>query len=107
MGMPGMTTEAVAAYAATANEKQDVAAKKPANTITVAEFRNFVNPTTKYYDNYLLNDFINDDSISTEKKIEVMFGKGIVDSFYGIDMLVNMMKMLIEKMGSLTMNGGK
>lgn len=51
--------------------------KKTLNPMTVAEFRNKINPITRYYDNYDCYSFLMDDSISLETKIEVLFGKKI------------------------------
>ena len=70
MGMPGMTDAAVAGYAAA----------KPAEEtrrMTVAEFRNGLNPVTGYYDQWDIGQFLTDQSIAVEKKLEVLFGKFI------------------------------
>ena len=69
MGMPGMNTADFSNYAksTTENKKED--------NVTVAEFRNKINPTTHYYDNYNFDSFLNDNSISFNEKLEVILGK--------------------------------
>lgn len=69
-----MTNKAVSAYAVVAFDE--------VNRMTVAEFRNKINPTTHYYDNYDVDNFLLDDTISLKKKIEVLLGKmvaGLID----------------------------
>ena len=70
MGMPGMTNESVAAYAAT--EKNDV--KQISNKMTVTEFRNKINHISHYYDTYDVDDFLTDDTIDLKQKFEVLLG---------------------------------
>lgn len=68
MGMGGMTNEAAAAYAAA-----DVKPEKR-SAMTVAEFRNAVNPITGYYDWMNVDAFWADTSLSLKEKISVIFG---------------------------------
>ena len=75
--MSGMTNNAVAAYAAT-ESKTDTKLEK--NTkMTVAEFRNMINPRTHYYDNYDCDGFLLDNIIELKTKLEVLFGKFVAD----------------------------
>lgn len=77
MGMPGMTNEAVAAYAATENKNN--AEKTASSKMTVAEFRNKINHIIHYYDNYDIDDFLTDNSIEMKMKFSILFGKMIAD----------------------------
>ena len=92
MGMPGMTNEAVAAYAATGDEaKQD---KADNSKMTVAEFRNKINHITHYYDKYDIDDFLLDNSIDLKLKFSVLFGKFIANliDYNKIDEVLKEMK---------------
>ena len=81
MGMSGMTTDAYASYASATNEKKVEVANdvKPSHDMTVAEFRNAMNPMTKYYDKWSIRSFLDDESISAKTKIEVLCGKLIAE----------------------------
>ena len=77
MGMPGMTNEAVAAYAATENKNN--VEKTASSNMTVAEFRNKINNITHYYDNYDVDDFVADQTIDMKMKFNALFGKFIAN----------------------------
>ena len=89
MGMPGMTNDEAAAYAA-AEPKTNVKLEKNIK-MTVAEFRNMVNPRTHYYDNYDCDGFLLDNTIDLKTKLEVLFGKFVVDTI-GYDKLTGVLK---------------
>ena len=91
MGMPGMTNDAVAAYAATASDKVN----DKASRMTVAEFRNRINPTTHYYDNYDVDNFLLDSTIGLKEKIEVLLGK-MVEGLIDTSKLENIIKKELE-----------
>ena len=57
----------------------NAAVKDALHTMSVAEFRNKINPMTKYYDNYDCDSFLMDDTIDLKTKIEVLFGKMIAN----------------------------
>ena len=79
-----MTDAAAAAYAVV-----KVPDKAKSRGETVAEFRNKINPITGYYDQWDIDEFFMDKSISLETKIEVLFGRfiGKVVAEYGADKL--------------------
>ena len=66
MGMRGMTNEAAATYAAAGDKK--------ASKMTVAEFRNKINPTTHYYDTWTAEDLLSSLELSSLEKINVLIG---------------------------------
>lgn len=73
MGMPGMNAADAAKYAVEAPKSSKPTASS--SQLTVAEFRNWVNPVTHYYDNYEVKSFFNDTSISWKDKMLAVLGK--------------------------------
>ena len=74
MGMPGMNAADVINYAAEA-AKNDKTVAVNSHQLTVAEFRNWVNPVTHYYDNYDVKSFFSDASIPWKTKMLAILGK--------------------------------
>ena len=97
MGMPGMTNEAVAAYAA-ADVKEE-SNKQAVSKMTVAEFRNEINHVTGYYDQWNAHDFFLDKSISHETKLEVLFGKTIANviAAFGVGEVIALIQKITDK----------
>ena len=97
MGMPGMTNEAVAAYAA-ADVKEE-SNKQAVSKMTVAEFRNEINHVTGYYDQWNAHDFFLDKSISHETKLEVLFGKTIANviTTFGVGEVISLIQKITNK----------
>lgn len=92
MGMPGMTNEAAAAYAAAGIEvTQD---KADNSKMTVAEFRNKINHITHYYDKYDIDSFLQDNSIDLKTKFSTLLGKFVADliDYSKIDEILKEMK---------------
>ena len=80
MGMAGMAADAYAKYASASEKKAEVpSTANQLSTTTVAEYRNMVNPMTKYYDMWSIDSFVKDQSIPAKKKIEVLCGKLVAD----------------------------
>lgn len=80
MGMGGMTTDAYAAYASSTTKKNETSnTVKSSSSMTVAEYRNAINHMSKYYDNWSIKSFIEDDNIHAKTKIEALFGKLVAD----------------------------
>ena len=74
MGMPGMNAADVAKYVAEAPKNDKIAATSDSK-MTVAEFRNYVNPVIHYYDTWDVKDFFSDTSISWKTKMLAILGK--------------------------------
>lgn len=73
MGMPGMNAADAVKYAAEVPKSN-----KPAESchpLTVAEFRNSVNPVIHYYDTWDVKDFFGDTSIPWKTKMLAILGK--------------------------------
>lgn len=101
MGMPGMTNEAATAYAVAGTKVREQQAETSSPKMTVAEFRNKTNHITHYYDSYLFDSFIKDQSIVAKDKLAVVFGQFVVDALYdtgdvNADMLAKLMKTMID-----------
>jgi len=77
MGISAMTAETATAYAAAPVKNEAPVESKVENKMTVVEFRNMLNPITKYYDAWSIDSFMQDKDIPVKTKIEVMFGKYI------------------------------
>ena len=78
MGMPGLTVPQLTEYAAAPATPAPACAK--GSKMTVAELRNVVNPTTKYYDSLPAKAFIEDETISAYDKVYAVFGKSVAGS---------------------------
>ena len=78
MGMPGLTVPQLTEYAAAPATPAPACAKS--SKMTVAELRNVVNPTTKYYDSLPAKAFIEDETVSGYDKVCAVFGKAVADS---------------------------
>ena len=74
MGMPGMNVADAAKYAAEV-PKNDKTAATSDSKMTVAEFRNYVNPVIHYYDTWDVKDFFSDTSIPWKTKMLAILGK--------------------------------
>ena len=79
MGLPGMNGEAAAAYAAAEIEAKKERLERECR-VTVAEFRNRLNPITHYYDQRGYVDFFTDETIPLKEKLGALFGKAVSDA---------------------------
>ena len=79
MGMPGMSTNDMVAYAQSEKSAPVSVIVPTANVskMTVAELRNRVNPMTKYYDQLPAKAFIEDEAIPDYDKICAIFGEAV------------------------------
>ena len=74
-----MNEEAAAAYAAAEIEAKKERLERE-RRVTVAEFRNRLNPITHYYDQRSYVDFLTDSTIPLGVKFGALFGKVVADA---------------------------